>query len=703
MYHQLYDSSSTTARLARWAAAGPYPAYDAEVVELASIPLCWLLSTPNRFMRDWVTKALVQLLRGHLDVMRAIVERFWKVDDPYVVQRVVVVAYGSLVRSSPEQAGHAKTLVELVHSLVFTPPVRPDELLLDAGRGIVRWGIAHKLLPGTALKSSIRPYGLKTPGSAPTEATIEEKYGWHKDQPDDESYSSINFSLMTMGDFARYVVEPGVHEFSRYRIRKPYPERQGRRPRFVKSAWLKFVASLSDEQKKTLSDWLENPEERAMSPLRFMISGEKDPLTEQQRRLWDAVFVYPKPVIDEYPADAACRWIFRRTISLGWTPKLFGREDRIIGHGQGREGHKAERWGKKYQWMAYHELLARIADNFQTSRRFGNNEPYEGLHQIVGDREIDPSLPPIGYRAFNEDGGNGATAWGPSLIQLEEWPPRPLNFGGYQGDILRLLADVASEPTVASSMFVRDRNKNEWVVLESFAIKIDPQADKSWRGIQERSTIDTLLVSKDSSETFLTALSRESRRSARHLFDSHGHTACCYVGEVGRIGSACPHRYEELRSISLGGKSFQSVSTVEQYTWGGRILDCSIGDSATAILPWTFLQQSAELTFDMRGPSWLDSAGTPIFTYYEQAGSGSHALLVKKSFLQDFLAEHKLEIVALRWFERMEIKNNYNGNNPYIEANATARLSSALTILQEVVDRTERDLGAEDAPVESPS
>lgn len=209
-YHELFETFSPAARLARWAAAGPYPAYDAEVIELACIPLCWLLSSPNRFMRDWVTKALVQLLHGHLAVMRALFERFWTVDDPYVVQRVVAVAYGSLLRSTPAQAGQAKALAEAIHGRVFTRPVVADELLLDAARGIVRWAVAEGLLPGSALDSSRRPYGLKPPGPPPTEATIEAKYGWHKGQPDDESYSSIRFSLFSMGDFGRYVVESGL-------------------------------------------------------------------------------------------------------------------------------------------------------------------------------------------------------------------------------------------------------------------------------------------------------------------------------------------------------------------------------------------------------------------------------------------------------------------------------------------------------------
>ena len=81
--------------------------------------------------------------------------------------------------------------------------------------------------------------------------------------------------------------------------------------------------------------------------------------------------MYPKPVNDEYPTDVARRWVFRRTLSLGWTPKLFGTQDRPLGTAvRGREEHKSERWGKKYQWMAYHELLARVADNYQASRRY---------------------------------------------------------------------------------------------------------------------------------------------------------------------------------------------------------------------------------------------------------------------------------------------------------------------------------------------
>jgi hypothetical protein len=692
-YHELSDPFSPASRLARWAADGPYPEYTPHVVELACIPLCWLMSSPNRFMRDWVTKALVQLLRGHLDVMRALVERFWNVDDPYVAQRVIVIAYGALLRSTPVQADQAKALAELVHSLVFTKPIRPDELLLDAARGVVRWATAHHLLPASALDTSLRPYGFTPPGPPPTTATIETKYP-RRDLPEDESYASIHFSLMSLGDFGHYVVESGLHRFSRYRIGQPMPEREPREPRFIKRRWRKFVESLSEEQKAALADRLDDPNKLRIGRLTFMTGGEDDPLTEAQRELLDKVFVYRKRVDHRYPADVAKRWIFRRTISLGWTPKLFGKEDRSIGHGRGREGHKAERWGKKYQWMAYHELLARVADNYQASNWYHDSQAYEGLHEFTGRREIDPSLPPIDFRAFNERRGTDTTAWGPSLVRMQEWPPARLGFGRYQRDVKRFMADTESEPTVARSVFVKDRDGEDWVVLESYIDQVDPVAGKGYLGLQETSHVDTLLIAARQARAFVEALAGESRHEIHDLVDDHGHTDCCYVGEVGRVSPKCPHRHETFHAVTAGGRSFQVVPTVELYAWEGSVLDCSISETARIGLPSTFLQQAAHLAFDVRGPSWLNAAGNPVFNYYEEPDNESRALLVRASFLRESLTEHNLALIVLHWFRRIEIVSDWDINceHPMIESSIEAWLTPSLTVHLGSPRRTEHDL-----------
>jgi hypothetical protein len=125
--------------------------------------------------------------------MRLLFERFWAVDDPYVV----AIAYGVLLRSTPDQADEAKALAEAIHTRVFAQPVRPDELLLDAARGIAGWAAAHQLLPESKRAESRRPYGLKPPGPPPTEKTLDAKYGWREGQPDCESYSAIHSSVLS--------------------------------------------------------------------------------------------------------------------------------------------------------------------------------------------------------------------------------------------------------------------------------------------------------------------------------------------------------------------------------------------------------------------------------------------------------------------------------------------------------------------------
>ncbi len=691
-YHALSDASSPAARLARWAAAGPYLSYDPEVIELACIPLCWLLSSPNRFMRDWVTKALVQLLRGHLDVMRTLFERFWTVDDPYVVQRMNQIAYGALLRSAPAQADQAGELAGVVLELVFARPVRPDELLLDAARNTVRWAVAHGMLPDSALESSQRPYGLKLPGPPPTEATIDARYGWQEEQPEQESYSSIRLSLLRMGDFGRYVVESGLSNFSRHRIGHEYPKQELGRPRFNKSRWQKFVATLSEDQKLSLGDTLLDPEQGVLGRLSMLQYRGGGEFTHEQRALLDDLYVRPKPVNDDYPTAGARRWVFRRTLSLGWTPKLFGHQDGIIGRGRGREGHKSERWGKKYQWMAYHELLARVADNYQASRRLGDSEQYDGLHQIIGGRDIDPSLPPIDFRALNESDGTGSSAWESPPFKLANWPPTPIAFSRYRGDIERFLSDTSSEPTIATSAFVRDQLGNDWVVLESYVDRIDPAAPKGWRGLREQCTVHTLLIGDSDAGAFLASLRAESRHEILDLVDTHGHTDCCYVGEIGRVAPNCYHRHALLRQETIGDRIVAVAPTVEKYAWEGNILDCSIGETASLILPSTFMQQAAMLNFDMAGPSWLNMDGEPTFTFYTEEGTDSRALLVRAAFLQEFLKKHGLSLILLHWFERMELKDDYTDSNPYIESETAACLSSTLSIVEGAPRRTERNL-----------
>jgi hypothetical protein len=691
MYHEIFDEASPVATLARWASAGPYPTYEPEVIELACIPLVWLLSSPNRFMRDWVTKALVHLLRGHLDAALRLLDRFWVVDDPYLVQRVVVIVYGALMRADDPSGEDAKKLATRVRKLVFTRPVVADELLLDAGRGIVEVGVARKLLPRTALKDIKRPYGISPPSAAPSKESIESKYGFKEGQPDNESYSTIYFSLMSFGDFARYAVEAGLRHFSRYRNGQEFPEARILTEADRELRWTRFTESLGVAKSQRLTEILTHrsePDDAERTELNEFLDG----LTLRQRARWDKVWEYPRPRPrnDDYPADGANRWIFRRVLSLGWTPRLFGIEDRLRGHGGSREAHKAERWGKKYQWMAYHELLARVADNFQSARRFGDDEPYEGLYQIIADREIDPSLPPIPYREFSENQGEGANTWPPAPIELSVWPPAPVNFAQYGSNIDMFLEDVASESSLDKILTLKDSRDVEWILLNGLIRQGDPSADKYWLGLQQVVMVDSWFVPKQAAVQLLPRLSALRRADRVGLVENHGHTDCCYFSEIGQTPERrCLYIHRDFRDLEVEGETYQMVSPIESYMWEGSLLDCSIGETVSAMAPSTFVRARTVLAMNVDGPSWRDQTETTVFTNWDQSSRGS-SFLVNADWLKGFLVENELELMLASWHERMFIREGGGSHLPSEEIYQAARIDQELSVKTSSVIRERR-------------
>ena len=70
---------------------------------------------------------------------------------------------------------------------------------------------------------------------------------------------------------------------------------------------------------------------------------------------------------------------------------MHGKFDKFIDRA-GRSEHKPERIGKKYKWIALHELLAMISDNFEFKEESWSEKigKYEGPWQLSV-RDIDPS------------------------------------------------------------------------------------------------------------------------------------------------------------------------------------------------------------------------------------------------------------------------------------------------------------------------
>ncbi|EFY2716173.1 hypothetical protein DMH89_24655, partial [Shigella sonnei] len=159
----------------------------------------------------------------------------------------------------------------------------------------------------------------------------------------------------------------------------------------------------------------------------------------------------------------AQQFIFNRVIELGWDPEKHGNFDQQIGTGRGRREAFQERIGKKYQWIAYYEYMARLADNFTRFEGYGDERkenPYQGPWEPYV-RDIDPTilLKETGTKKIS----NKEMWW--LNDEVFDWTCSNEDW-------------VKSSTTITNSyafIEVKDDNGDEWIVLESYPSWKEPK------------------------------------------------------------------------------------------------------------------------------------------------------------------------------------------------------------------------------------
>jgi hypothetical protein len=412
-------------------------ALEDESVLLAGITLVWFLSSSSRFVRDRSTKALVRLFTPRLKLLCKLIWGFRGVDDLYVLQRLAATAYGCCMRSS-DRSGIAALARVCVRVLDAGERI-PDILMRDYVRGILERA-AYLKLSGLPATESVRPpYRSKWPRKIATEKSLAPLGDYNTVS---RAQHAIFGSVMGFGDFARYIIGTNSHSFDWLSLRldqAPPPSRE--------EVTRAFAASLTGEKRKlwrrlqalykskrsprtfTLEEVVrifkteaENfvpevpggvevevlppattkrePPQKKQDSLSAVQSALYRGLTTTQRKVFRTLVL---PYLERgerddwaesYRFDLSLiqRFVSARVFDLGWKGELFNDFDSDR-HSYDRGTHKEERIGKKYQWMAYHEALGRIADNFVFAERWDRQiGRYNGPWQISGLRDIDPSI-----------------------------------------------------------------------------------------------------------------------------------------------------------------------------------------------------------------------------------------------------------------------------------------------------------------------
>jgi len=644
-----FGSGGPLDRLIRWAARNGHREAPDEVVALAALPIIWCFTSPNRRLRDFATKALVNLLLSRIAMLPQLLRRFEHVDDPYVLERLALVAYGAILCGGDRDVESAAEALNALRAIALDDPDQiPNIITRDATRGIAEWCLRKDQISQDEYDECAPPYGSDPPTKTRTEKQLERAYGRNrrdrKSQFVGSEYGSLFMSLFDMGDFARYVVEGKVRDFTQYPLDKPVPPaRPRKRWRTDKKKLAELEASLTDSQKA-------------------LVAGDKDAadlveaLNHEQRQLLVEA-MHAQPRVDwraEYPISNARAWLFERVLSLGWTPERFGDWEETYARSSSRSPGSRERFGKKYQWIALRELVARLADNFYR-RGWPRDDlrPYEGPWEFFG-RDLDPTLPTAARRDGERDGLIfGATF---PVDDLKAWwvPPGPSFTTDDSPPTDNWAQDPSGIPEFEPLVRKQDKDGVNWVVLQAYYNWDDERSgdDRSGTGRQRDlwSHIKSWLVIRRDSGRLVDFLESRSLMG-NWMPDGLELTDAAYLGEM-PWGEAVREYSADWQEVSprreSGPEGLLVYPSWIQYHWEGNVWDASIDDGVLAMLPAPLLFDGGSLTWDAGDRTWRSPEGVIVAQYRQtdELGQRHSALLVNEKWLRSQLDQGDWDLVV---------------------------------------------------------
>jgi len=561
-------------RLLDWASSPEDKGYiEDDSLELCGIVLGWFLTSPDRTLRDRATKALVHLFAERLTVLQGVLEQFSSINDPYVAERMWCAAYGCALRSHDDK--EITELAQLTYDRIFkSRDPFPNILLRDYARGIVELGLQKKPSLGVIKKRIRPPYSSDLSIDVPSIKELEAQFEWSGEESDE--------SRRAWSSIVGSVLHGGDCE--RYVIGTNF----GTFP------------------------WSSRPIDSPSPTVKNRV--EREP----------------------FSLELARRWIFNRVVELGWTPEKFGYFDRSRSS-HDRRSDKSERMGKKYQWIAYYEFVARVADNYQYAPSYHDSRAkvYEGPWQVSYARNIDPSC------LLTSDVGDDDSQmwWSPlayvpsSDVDAQDWVKTDSDLPSAEA-----LLQVRN-PVDDSTWLVLQTHRNFEEPAEMGGERFDRPFKQGWymvrsylvRRSDEHRLIDWLATKSfwgrwmpENTEEYKVLLGEFFRSPAYHAHDDayHGHDG--WTKGRGLPAKVCV--------------------TAEGYLHE-RVYDCSISNSIHLLLPAKAIVEGMRLHWSGKEAQFCVPEGDVVIFDPAALEPGPHALLIKQSALKRFLDEQGLSLI----------------------------------------------------------
>ncbi len=173
----------------------------------------WILTSSNRKLRDYTSKAMIEILKEHFGLCQTMLDKFKDVNDPYVAQRLYGVVFGACCK---RQSGNLQELAEYVYETVFNQEeVYPDILLRDYARLIIEKFLSE----APDYEGIIDHEKIVPPYNSDPIPEIEDQYYENIKYNYNGSISRVLMSMKIeemrcYGDFGRYVFQSALSHFN---------------------------------------------------------------------------------------------------------------------------------------------------------------------------------------------------------------------------------------------------------------------------------------------------------------------------------------------------------------------------------------------------------------------------------------------------------------------------------------------------------
>ncbi|MBI4773202.1 MAG: hypothetical protein HY788_03300 [Deltaproteobacteria bacterium] len=475
-----------------------------ETLRLTSVVLVWSFAASNRLIRDRATKALTKILIERPGLFPRLLKEFSDIDDLYILERLCAAAYGAVCHGVSDE--HLSAIADAVFVCLFKSGNPPPHLLMrDYARGIIELANSRSRLPASVdIRHCRPPYESSWPIEEVTEEDIEKVRERAKDG---QIYSSI-FS----GDFGTYEVTSEIWNFTSIPLSDDpplNPEKNLSKFRKLTNKWNEAKreafqrleeAVRTRDNSYTLVDRVS--ENRGLQ-IRYDENATRDAkeshdrfiklLSNSQIKKYEELALpsfFPEQMllsqidIPRFDLDLARRWITKRAYDFGWTKSLFPREWSTY---QGRNRPLVERIGKKYQWLALLELMARLADHvWAVSHSDKVTAVYDHPLQVGFVRDIEPTI--FAAPSTQDDGKESDQWWFPRKIRFREESDESAALWPFEQ------RDMVND---SNSIEVADADGRRWLVLHLFDIATERLPDERFSDPYRRTAfvfINTIIV-----------------------------------------------------------------------------------------------------------------------------------------------------------------------------------------------------------------